>query len=110
MDIERTMEFVLEQQAQFSVNLANLTGVVNRLMGGVENVVQTVQGLASSVEQLRSNSAESHRRFEQVRDRHEAEIAALRRQQIEFERRTDERLDALIRIVDGMIRGDESKN
>ena len=104
------MEFVLEQQAQFNVNLANLTGMVNRLTGVVEDVVQTVQGLAGSMEQLRGNSAESQRRFEQVRDRHEAEIAELRRQQIEFERRTDERLDALIRIVDGMIRGDQNKN
>ena len=94
-EMERTMEFVLKQQANFAVNIEKLTGVMqqfdarmNRLEGafvGVFNIVtETAKSQQILTEQLIGLST-------QVTELKEAQA------------HTDDRLNALINLVERYI-------
>ena len=90
-EIRRTMEFILEQQAQFAANIQRLQeeraqdgGRVTRLEESFRLLVQLAQNTDSRLDRIESNTAGLH-----------SNMAALAAAQTH----TDERLSALIDIV-----------
>jgi hypothetical protein len=92
-DFEKIMEFILEQQAKFAVDIqqlresqARLEAAQERTDGMVRNLVDVCMSLANHVE-------ESDRRVDRF-------IAATE----ERSKEADQRLNALIDIVDKLVR------
>lgn len=105
MDIQKTMEFILEQQARFSVDIERLSAGLERLSAGMERLSA---GLDEMRQEMRDNWAAQARTnmalgtamlgLTEHIDRVTAAQAA-----------TDERLNALIAVVDGIVRREPPK-
>ena len=94
MDVEKTMEFILGQQAQFSVDLASLTAEtrdlaksVRGLTEGQQVIVGAIHGLIQAGQETRDAMNEDRRRSQELR---------------EDVQRTTDNLNALIKVVDNM--------
>ncbi len=98
MDVERTMEFILESQATFAANLARLEQKHEQLEGIVGRVVGLCETLTSAQVRFQGN-------LEQLAVSQERTDAALR-ELTEKQAATDDRLNALIRVVDDLVRRD----
>ena len=85
-DRQRTMDFILEQQAQFSINIASLREAQARTDATVAQLAGQVQNIARQQE----NSARQQAHINEV-------VAVI----AEAQQHTDERLNALIDIVQG---------
>ncbi len=85
-EMQSTMQFILEQQAQFAVNLAQSQESIVALTAAQARTDETVSRLAIQVEQIASQQA------------HINEVVAVI---AESQQHTDERLNALIDIVQG---------
>jgi uncharacterized protein YciW len=114
-DMERTMQFIVEQQAHFAGDIAWLKEqfieerkasremfetLVNHqyeMMAGIRELTATVAQLADSQAQLADRQA-------QLADR-QAQLADSQAQLVESQGHTDARLNALIDIVDKLVRG-----
>ncbi|MDT4898726.1 MAG: hypothetical protein QOH25_3803 [Acidobacteriota bacterium] len=106
-DRQRTMDFILEQQAQFSVNLevmretqAQFSTNLETMREGqartdatVANLAVQVQGLAEQVQGIARQVQNNARQQEHIN-----EVVAVI---AESQQHTDERLNALIDIVQG---------
>ena len=114
MDMERTMQFILEMQAKFEANIGlheeRLTRLENAMLKLVDNVGQLRQALLTTndlVTRLVKVTDEGFkamdRRFKAVDER----LASL----AEAGKATDDRLNVLIDVVDKLIRrnGTEGK-
>jgi len=91
-EMQSTMQFILEQQAQFSVNIGKLGETVGRLTDQVIKLEASVAAIGEKVDKL-TESHESLRRF----------VGAIAVAQATTETnlaRTDERLNNLITIVE----------
>jgi len=107
-EMQRKMEFIVEQQAQFAVNLQKLEEMQVRaaertgeLEGAIVAIVNLVGKLAEGQERL----AEGQERMAEGQARADARLAEL----AESQKRTDERLNAFIVVVERYItngRGD----
>ena len=89
MNVERTMEFILEQQAKFEENFAKIENGLAETQRVLRLTNRVVAGLARAGVSLRS----------EVR-RHERAITRLE----EVHAETDGKLNALIDIVDKSVR------
>lgn len=83
---QRTMDFILEQQAQFSVNIGVLQESQAALQGSQARTDEAVQALAVQVQ----NIARQQQHINEV-------VAVI----ADAQQHTDERLNALIEIVQG---------
>lgn len=106
-DRQRTMDFILEQQAQFYVSLeslreaqartdstvAQLAGQVQGVAGQVQSLAEQVQGIAGQVQGIAGQVQNMARQQEHIN-----EVVAVI---AESQQHTDERLNALIDIVQG---------
>ena len=100
--MERTMLFILEQQAQLTVSMGELTESLDRLTEKVDKVSDKVDRTADGINSLLA-----------IAEIHDREIAALRESVSavsesvsavdERGRETDERLNALINTVERYI-------
>ena len=94
-EMERTMAFILEQQAQLTATVGRLSEKVDRNANSITALLAVAEIQAAEIRDL----------TESTRDMRES-IQALANRQRESEergRRTDERLDALINIVERHI-------
>ncbi|MDQ1590232.1 MAG: hypothetical protein QOG71_859 [Pyrinomonadaceae bacterium] len=94
-EMQRTMRFILEQQAQLTVSMGQLTERVDKLSGTVEQLSEKVNRTADSVAALLT-----------IAEIHEREIEALKESVSAVDERgrdTDERLNALINTVERYI-------
>jgi chromosome segregation ATPase len=103
-EMERVMQFILEQQAQFSVNMdkvrermagheermAESDERLSRIEGIQENTARQIQHLGDALVALTESQQEEH-----------AQTQEALRELAESQRHTDRRLDALIDIVRG---------
>jgi len=93
--MERTMLFILEQQAQLTVSMGELTESLDRLTEKVDKVSDKVDRTADGINSLLA-----------IAEIHDREIAALRESVSAVDERgreTDERLNALINTVERYI-------
>ena len=103
MDVERTIEFLLNNQAKHDERLTRLETIVVSLAGSVERLTGIVEKLADNVERLdgvmvtlAENAVQTNRRIDQL-----AESGA------QADRRIDQlgtRVDELVSAVGAMIR------
>ena len=94
-EMEKTMTFIVEQQAQINVTIDRLSEKVDRNSDGISALLAVAELQAAEIRDL----------TESTRDLREATRALADRQRENDERgrRTDERLNALINIVERHI-------
>jgi len=98
MDIERTVEFILQQQATFSAQMDVLGSRMGEMQSGMTELRSLVVRLA-----------EQQLALTQHVDHFQREISAAVLAIAEAQRHTDERLNALISVVNGLVRGLKSQ-
>ena len=110
MDVEKTIEFLLQSQAQQEANLGSLTGLMRDLALAQMRTQERVQELAllqrehsTSLDKLRELQGEHSTSLDKIRE-HIQELALLQREHSESLKQTRENLDALIRVVDEIVR------
>jgi uncharacterized protein YoxC len=94
-ELERTMAFIVEQQAQITITIDRLSEKVNRNSDGISALLTIAEIQAAEIRDL----------TESTRDLRESTRALAERQHESDERgrQTDERLNALINIVERHI-------
>lgn len=100
MDFERTTEFVLQQQAKFAADLAEMGSFVKRIAQQQLELTEHVGHFQREISAAVLALAEAHTRLEEAHARLEEAHARLE----EAQRHTEERLNALIGVVDGIVR------
>jgi hypothetical protein len=95
MDVEKTIEFLLRQQAQFSSDLSALMQQQTQFRADLAALSNTVTELTGTVTGLARNVVS----LTQV----VSEVVTVQERLVEGQRTTDERLNALITIVDKLI-------
>ncbi len=98
MEVEKTIEFILEQQAQLVVRLDQLTEVHQRLAQnqlGLSEIQSRQQEMINAVITVVGQLANEQRNFVQ-------DLRELR----EAQQQTQQNLNALIKVVDDLIRRD----
>lgn len=114
--MERTIQFILEQQAQNTVSMGQLTDKVDKLSNTVDKLSGTVDTLSNTVDKLSDKvdrTADGINALLAIAEIHEREITELRasvnavNESVntvdERGRETDERLNALINTVERYI-------
>ena len=101
-EMERTMAFIVEQQAQINVTVGRLSERVDvmaekfdRTAGSITNLLAIAEIQASEIRDLTESTRDLRLSTQALADR--------QRESEERGRRTDERLDALIDIVERHI-------
>jgi len=100
--IQRQMEFIIDQQAKFVVDIAKLDERLDRVDGQIERNNQTIERATQHILDL-TDAMLSLTAFAQ---KHEGGIADLVKQSKETDaklKETDERLNVLISIVESSI-------
>jgi chromosome segregation ATPase len=92
-EMERTMAFILEQQAQFAVNAAQAEARITRLEEAQENTARQIGRLGEALIEL----TDAHTRTEGTLTL----LAEAQTQLAQAQTHSDQRLDALIDIVQG---------
>ena len=101
-EMQRTMGFILDQQAQLTVSMGQLAEKVDQLSGTVDQLSNTVERLSDKVDR----TADGINSLLAIAEIHDREIAALRESVSvvdERGRQTDESLNALINTVERYI-------
>ena len=101
-EMQRTIGFILEQQAQLTVSMGQLTGQVDKLSNTVDKLSDNVDKLSDKVDR----TADGINALLAIAEIHDREIAALRESVSAVDergRQTDERLNALINTVERYI-------
>ncbi len=96
MEPEGTIKFILDQQARLAAGMVELQIRQNQFqseLDGLRSVVATVVTVQQSFGETLRQLAEAQQRIAEAQQRTEASLLA-----------TDERLNALIQIVDGIVR------
>lgn len=103
-EMERLMQFILKQQAQFSVDMGKVKERMAesgermaRIEGIQENTARQIEHLGNALIAL----TESHTRTQEALADEHAQTQAALRELAEAQAHTDRRLDALIDIVRG---------
>ncbi|HEX8130166.1 MAG TPA: hypothetical protein VF527_13770 [Pyrinomonadaceae bacterium] len=94
---QRQMDFILQQQAHLTVSMGQLTETVDRLSVTVDRLSVTVDRLSDKVDRLSDKvdrTADSVNALLAIAEIHDQEIRA-----------TDERLNALVNVVERYIIG-----
>jgi hypothetical protein len=107
-EMERLMQFILEHQAQFSVDMGKAKERMARIEGIQENTARQIQHMGDALvalteahERTREEMAESHERTqESLRELTESTQVALK-ELAASQAHSDRRLDALMDIVRG---------
>lgn len=108
-EMEKTMDFILEQQAQTTATLGRLSDRVDALSEKVERNADGIRALlaiteiqAAEISDLRESTRDLAQSI-QALDGRQRESEERRRESDERGRRMDERLDALTNIVERHI-------
>jgi len=103
MDVEKTIEFILTQQAQFSSDLSQLDRRLDRLTGNVESLAATVKGQQVQIDSI---GGAIHVLIKVSGEHRQAIIRSDQAIQRSDEKsdQIKENLNALIKIVDELVR------
>ena len=104
-NIERRMEFIIEQQANFVVDIAKLNERMDKLVGIAETLIGQMSQLVGSLAQLTELTKTGFTNLIDNSQKHDEQIAAL----IEQGKETDARLNALITMVERHISRHDGK-
>ena len=98
-DMQRTMQFLLNQQARFDAQLEQLSGKVDRMADGLVGLTGIVGGLATTVDRL---AVEHDRQLREAREQLEAADADLR----DYIRDVESHVNVLIDMFERHLRED----
>jgi uncharacterized protein YoxC len=99
-ELEKAMQFVLEQQTQFVANQQQMSERVSRLETNMEFIVQAQADTSQALVQL----AQEQARMAQTQTHMNEVVAAL----YEAQRHTEEKLDAFIGVLERYISEDRN--
>ena len=112
VDVEKTIEFILDQQAKFFAGLnemrqemreqAAAQGKINMALG------KAMLGLTDHIERLTAAQSATDEQLKRLAETQAATDERLRRL-AETQGATDERLNALLAVVDGIVRKEPPK-
>lgn len=105
VDVEKTVHFILDQQAQFAVGMQQLREAHEALTGEVRRVAQNQLALAESQgrqQEMIGQSVTIVRQLAENQQRTDQRVKEL----AESQHHTDQNLNALIKTVDELIRRD----
>jgi septal ring factor EnvC (AmiA/AmiB activator) len=100
MDVERTIEFILDQQAKFWAGLQEM----KQQQAGLQHDHAELRSLVQRLAEEQLGLAQTLNQFQQETRAALLALAEAQRQTAEAQRRGDERLNALIAVVDGIVR------
>jgi hypothetical protein len=109
VDVEKTIEFILEQQAQLVVRVQQLGDAQANLSGTVNQVILVVGQLAAAERNTQLQLRETQQQIqEQVRQTQQQiqELVAAQRRTDEKLQGVAENLDALIQVIQKLIHRD----
>ena len=98
-EMQRTMQFLLHQQARFDAQFEQLSGKVDRMADGLVGLTGIVGRLATTVDHF---AAEHDRQLRETREQLEAADADLR----EYIRTVESHLNVLIEMFERHLRED----
>ncbi len=108
MDVEKGIEFLLQSQAQLQASQAQFQAQVEAAQARSDEsharLGQSVLDLTGVVRQLAQAQIRTEQRVHEIAT-YQIELARTQKEQSESSKQTRENLDALIRVVDGFIRG-----
>lgn len=96
MDLEKTVEFILQHQAQFAAEMDQLKDRHKEFAAELNQLKDRHKELSDSVDALRLVVQSQQVQISQ--------IMSLTQVLTESQRHTDERLNALIKVVDDLVR------
>jgi chromosome segregation ATPase len=99
-EMEHTMQFILEQQAQFAVNQTKAEERIARIEGIQENTARQIEHLGHALVELTEAHERTQGTLRELAEGHARTQEALR-ELAESQMHSDRRLDALIDIVRG---------
>lgn len=100
MDVEKTVQFTVETQAQYTVHLEKLTETQIRQQAIIDRLVAIIEQLAHTIEQRFKDLAEAQQRSDQK----QGELAEAQQRNDQRLQDIAEDLNALFKIVDDLIR------
>ena len=106
MDTERTIQFILENQARVSAQMGEFSTRMNQLQDLVERIARQQVELNDHVNDFQRGISAAVMAIAEEQLRLTQEQLRLAREQrllAEAQRHTEERLNALITVVDGLI-------
>lgn len=106
MDVEKTIEFILQMQSRQEAHMGELTQRQDDLTTALLKLTENVSGLADIVGEVSRAQARTE---EEIRRTEEQNRLAHERFQ-ELNQATDERLHALIKTMDDWIRNQGNRN
>lgn len=98
-EMERTMQFILAQQAQFSANQQGVEERVTRLEKNLSELTSTVSDLQTNMSDLQTNMSDLQTNMSQMM-RTQAHVNEVMAAMLETHRHTEERLDAFIGVLE----------
>jgi|ERR1035437_4563955 methyl-accepting chemotaxis protein len=108
--MERVMEFLIEDHVTFRdehksllTSQVLLTGQVDKLAKTTANLAETTANLAETTADLVATTGKLTGKMDQLAETMK-EVAESQKELAEAQKHTDQRMDALIAVVDGMIR------
>jgi uncharacterized protein YoxC len=101
-EVERTMAFIVEQQARVTVTIDRISEKVNRNSDGISALLTVAEIQATEIRDLTESTRDLRESTRFLTDRRR-ESEEWRREADERGRRTDVRLDALLDIVERHI-------
>ncbi|MDA1314210.1 MAG: hypothetical protein O2968_12795 [Acidobacteria bacterium] len=113
MDVEKTIEFILQMQSRQEAHMSELTQRQDDLTTALLKLTENVSGLADivgEVSRAQARTEEEIRRTEEERRRAEEQNRLAHERFQELNQATDERLHALIKTMDDWIRNQGNRN
>lgn len=101
-EMERTMAFIVEQQAQINITIDRLSEKVDRNTNGISALLAVAEIQAAEIRDLTESTRDLTESTTDLRESTRA-LADRQREADERGRQTDERLNALINIVERHI-------
>jgi uncharacterized protein YoxC len=101
-EVERTMAFIVEQQAQINVTIDRLSEKVNRNSEGISALLTIAEIQAAEIRDLTESTRDLRESARGLTESTQA-LTDRQREADERGRQTDERLNALINIVERHI-------
>jgi hypothetical protein len=98
-EMQRTMQFLLKQQARFDTQIEQLSGKVDRMADGLVGLTGIVGGLATNLDHF---AAEHDRQLREAREQLEAADADLR----SYIRDVESHLNVVIALFERHLRED----
>jgi hypothetical protein len=117
MDVEKTVQFILDTQARTEAALERVSGEIQSLTVSQARLAESTVRFADLVQQMAQENWQAHERYDKAVERHDKlhsdadeRYRKQRAENEEFHREVEERFNALIKMMDEWIRNQGRRN